>query len=121
MPDRSPDPRRERGRAGERIAAEYLARRGFRLVDANWRTRFGELDLIGWDGPTLVFVEVRSRRGLELGTAAESVDAAKQRQLRLMAEQYLERHAPQAEARIDVVTVLFGAGAPQVEHLVGAV
>lgn len=121
MPTGSPDPRRSTGRAGERIAAEYLAHRGLRIVDANWRTRFGELDLVAWDRDTLVFVEVRSRSGTQLGTAGESIGPDKQRRLRMMAEQYLQRHAPTAHARIDVVTVLFGSGPPRVEHLVGAV
>jgi putative endonuclease len=104
------------------VAAEFLARRGYRLLTANWRTRFGELDLIAREGDTLVFVEVRTRSGTSLGTAAESVGPAKQRQLRLMAEQYLQRHAPDASARIDVVTVFLPAsGAPRIEHIVGAV
>jgi putative endonuclease len=69
-----------------------------------------------------VFVEVRTRTGSDLGTAAESVGPAKQRQLRLMAEQYLQRHAPAAQARIDVVTVFLPpSGPPQIEHIEGAV
>ena len=69
-----------------------------------------------------MFVEVRTRASRALGTAAESVGAAKQRQLRVMAEQYLQQRAPRASARIDVVTVyLPAAGRPEIEHLVGAV
>jgi putative endonuclease len=99
-----------------------LAGQGYRIVERNWRTRFGELDLIGWSGDTLVFVEVRTRASGGLGTAAESVGPAKQRQLRLMAEQFLQQHAPNAAARIDVVTVRLGAvGPPSVDHIVGAV
>ena len=65
---------------------------------------------------------MRTRTGPALGTAAESVGPAKQRQLRLMAEQYLQRHAPEAAARIDVVTVFLPAvGRPRIEHIVGAV
>jgi len=91
-------------------------------VAANWRTRFGELDLVARQRDTLVFVEVRTRTGTALGTAAESVGPAKQRQLRLMAEQYLQRHAPDASARIDVVTVFLPPnGPPRIEHIEGAV
>jgi putative endonuclease len=69
-----------------------------------------------------VFVEVRTRTGAGFGTAGESVGPAKQRQLRLMAEQYLQRHAPDAAARIDVVTVFLPpGGSPRVDHIVGAV
>ena len=114
--------RRDRGRAGERIAAEYLRERGYRIVTTNWRTRLGELDLIAEQGGTLVFVEVRTRGSHTLGTAAESVGPAKRRQLLTMAQQYLQAHAPRAVARIDVVTVLTEPGAPpRVEHLPGAV
>jgi putative endonuclease len=91
-------------------------------VAANWRTRFGELDLIARQGSTLVFVEVRTRTVSGLGTAGESVGPAKQRQLRLMAEQYLQRHAPEASARIDVVTIFLPpGGSPEIDHIVGAV
>jgi putative endonuclease len=91
-------------------------------VAANWRTRFGELDLVARRGDTVVVVEVRTRTGPGFGTAGESVGPAKQRQLRLMALQYLQEHAPNAPARIDVVTVFLPpGGAPQIEHIEGAV
>ena len=69
-----------------------------------------------------MFIEVRTRTGVGLGTAAESVGPAKQRRLRLIAEQYLQRHAPAASGRIDVVTVFLPPGGPaRIEHIVGAV
>ena len=118
----SPDRRRATGRRGEEIAVEHLASRGYRIVDLNWRTRFGELDIVARQGDTLVFVEVRTRATGGFGTAGESVGPAKQRQLRRMAEQYLQLRAPSASARIDVVTVRLLPGVPpQVDHLVGAV
>ena len=117
-----PDRRGATGREGEALAADFLAERGYRLCAANWRTRFGELDLIAQDGRTVVFVEVRTRRGDAFGSAAESVGPTKQRRLRLMAEQYLQQHAPNTPARIDVVTVRLTSGRPPViEHIVGAV
>ena len=92
------------------------------MLAVNWRTRFGELDLIARDGQTVVFVEVRTRTGTGFGSAGESVGPAKQRQLRLMAEQYLQRHAPDAPARIDVVTVFLPpGGAARIEHITDAV
>lgn len=116
------DRRRDTGRHGEAAAAAHLTRLGYRVVDANWRTRFGELDLIAWHGATLVFVEVRTRTTRALGTGAESVGPAKQRKLRHMSEQYLQQHAPTATARIDVVSVyLPAAGPPEIEHIIGAV
>lgn len=65
---------------------------------------------------------MRTRRGDAFGSAAESVGPTKQRRLRLMADQYLQRHASNAPARIDVVTVRLSPGRPPViEHIVGAV
>lgn len=88
----------------------------------NWRTRFGEIDIVARDGMALIFVEVRTRTGRSMGTPGESIGPAKQRQMVRMAEQYLQQHAPTAHARIDVVTVFLGAaGRPEIEHLVGAV
>jgi putative endonuclease len=65
---------------------------------------------------------VRTRRGDAFGSAAESVGPTKQRRLRLMADQYLQQHAPDAPARIDVVTVRLTPGRPPlIEHIIGAV
>jgi len=114
--------RLETGRLGERAAVAYLRARGYRIVATNWRTRFGEIDVVAEQAGTLVFVEVRTRRTTGFGTAAESVDGRKQRQLVLMATQYLQRNAPTASARIDVITVSAAPHAPpEVEHLIGAV
>ncbi len=114
--------RRQVGQSGEQIAADYLRARGYQIVATNWRTRFGELDVIARHGGTLVFVEVRSRSTSTGATAAESVGPDKQRRLLRMAEQYLAEHAPRANARIDVVTVSFMPGRPpDVAHIPGAV
>jgi putative endonuclease len=110
------------GRHGERAAVVYLEERGYRILATNWRTRFGEIDVVAEQAGTVVFVEVRTRRTAGFGTAAESIDARKQRQLVLMARQYLQRHAPNASARIDVIAVsAAGQGGLEVEHLIGAV
>jgi putative endonuclease len=115
-------PRLATGRLGEQAAVAYLRARGYRVVTTNWRTRFGEIDVVAEHDGTLVFVEVRTRRTDGFGTAAESVDRRKQRQLVLMAGQYLQRHAPDASARIDVITVSSAGDAPpRIEHLIGAV
>jgi putative endonuclease len=114
--------RGEVGRRGEQIAADYLRARGYAVVTTNWRSRFGELDLVATYRGQVVFVEVRSRSTATVATAEESVGPDKQRRLLRMAESYLQQHAPNASARIDVVTVYFAAGqAPAVRHIVGAV
>ena len=99
------------------MALEYLRARGYEIVATNWRTRYGEIDIVARDRGTVVVVEVRARRSAGFGTAAESVGPQKRQRLVRMAEAYLQQHAPHASARIDVVTVDGG----RVEHLVGAV
>ena len=78
------------GRRGEAAAAAYLQRKGYGIIAANWRCTAGEIDLIATDGPTLVFVEVRTRRAAVHRLAEESVTPAKQRRLIALAQHYLQ-------------------------------
>lgn len=80
------------GRQGELLAADYLRKRGYCILDTNVRSRFGEMDIVAMDKQTLVFVEVRTRRGQAYGSAAESVTRRKQHKLQLLAEAYLAEH-----------------------------
>ena len=84
------------GAAAEDIAADYLEARGLHIIRRNHRCRFGEIDLIARDGQTLVFVEVRLRRGSSFGGALASITPAKQRKLMLTARHFLSgwREAP---------------------------
>jgi putative endonuclease len=87
---RIPDHRGGLGRRGEDLAAAHLERLGFAIVARNHRTRFGELDLIACDGRTLVFAEVKTRRGAQAGRSPlESVRDGKQTQVRRMASAWL--------------------------------
>ena len=63
------------------MAGRFLQEKGYRLLDANYRCRWGEVDIVAQEGDELVFVEVRTRRGAEYGTSEESVAAAKSRRL----------------------------------------
>ena len=81
----------DRGAAAEALAARFLQERGVRIVERNYRCRGGEIDIIARDGATLVFVEVRLRRGSAFGGAAASITATKQRRLGLAASHYLAR------------------------------
>ena len=99
-----PDRRRLRGDRGEKAAAHYLERRGFEILARNYACRFGEIDLIAADGATLVFVEVKLRRGGF--DPLEAVDERKQRHLSRVAFDFLRRYAMLARpARFDVVAV----------------
>ena len=109
------------GRYGERVAAAYLERKGWDVLDRNWRGRDGELDIVALDAGALVVVEVKTRRGLGYGHPAEAVTARKLARLRRLTAQWLEAHDTRPRSiRIDVIAVLVPrAGAAQLEHLVG--
>jgi len=110
------------GAFGERCAVRHLTGRGLRIVVRNWRCAAGEIDIIAWDDETIVFCEVKTRRGDGYGTPEEAVTAAKARRLRRLAAIWLAAsgvHA--AQVRFDVVSVrLAERGAAEVRHLRGA-
>ncbi len=98
--------RKRLGEAGEEIAARELARRGYILRERNWRCAEGELDIVAEQDRSLVFVEVRTRRGNQFGTPEESITPAKRAHLIAAAQAYLQLHSPQnSDWRIDVVAV----------------
>jgi len=118
------DPRRTLGRLGEDVARRHLERLGYTIADANFRTRFGELDLVALDGGALVFCEVKTRRAGS-GPPLESLHARKQRQVRNMAREWLSSriHRPAAsELRFDAIGITLDAAGRLVtlEHLRGA-
>ncbi len=107
----SPDLRDRLGRAGERAAEAHLRRRGFEVLDRNYRLRAGELDLIAFDGTTIVFCEVKSRRAGS-GSPWDALGPRKQRQVRAMAAAWLSQRAERptaAELRFDAIGVVFDA------------
>ncbi|MBK9030364.1 MAG: YraN family protein [Myxococcales bacterium] len=98
--------RHERGTAAERRAEAELVRRGYRVVERNYRARLGELDLIAYDGDVLVFVEVRSRADARHGGGLAAVPHAKQRQVARVAALYLAHRRPKfSSCRFDVVAI----------------
>jgi putative endonuclease len=120
-----PDPRRALGRRGEELAAEFLTRLGYRILETNLRTRRGEIDIIAEDPlePALVFIEVKTRRSSRFGSPAEAVDASKQQRLVRLAQAWLQRHPDRADdpCRFDIVGVLLdGGGSPAIEHIKAA-
>ncbi len=116
------DKRKQTGRQGEDLAATYLANKGYKILRRNWFCPTGELDLIAEDGNTLVFVEVRTRRGDRFGSAEESVTPAKQARLIELAQTYLQEAAvPPQPWRIDVVAVQLERGLPTIRHIENAV
>src|SRR5262245_11775712 len=96
----------EVGATSEDRAVSHLVRQGYRIVERNYRCKVGELDVVARDGNVLVFVEVRSRRSTEFGSALAAVSWQKRRKVTRVAQQYLVARRPKfAEARFDVVAI----------------
>ena len=113
--------RRERGSGGEEVAWRHLQSAGYTLLARNFRSRFGEIDLVVERAGVIVFVEVRSRRGDRYGTALESVDRRKQLQIGRMALEFLARKRMlDRSARFDVVAIEWQDGGPRIEHVENA-
>jgi len=104
----------EMGERGETLAYWYLRRAGYTMVARNRRARSGagELDLIGWDGPILAFVEVKTRASAEAGPPEAAVSRAKQKRIAKAAKEYLRRLGRKpVNYRFDIVSVLWDAEA----------
>lgn len=94
------------GKKGESLAADFLNKNGYRIVENNFRNRYGEIDIIAIDGKTLVFVEVKTKTGSKFGPPAMAVDGRKQRQLSRAALAYLtQKKLNNNPARFDVVAI----------------
>ena len=120
------DPRPALGQLGEQLAAEHLIRRGFEIVERNYRTRWGELDIVAFDGRVLTFCEVKTRRATAAGVnPLEAVRALKRSKVRKMAGRWLVERTdrPYADTvRFDAIGVTLDAGGRLIslEHLEGA-
>ncbi len=109
----------ETGAMGEDIAARYLEALGFEILERNFRSRAGEIDIVARDGETIVFVEVKARRPGPFGVASEQVTARKRRRLVNTALAYMAaRHMTGAGCRFDVVAVDIPRHGPPVVQLV---
>ncbi len=109
------------GKEGERIAENYLKKKGYRLVERNYRSPVGELDLIVLDRRVIVFVEVKTRTQERFGAPLETVPAIKQHRMMKAALFFLSHHGlHDREARFDVVGVSFEDGKPTIEHIENA-
>jgi putative endonuclease len=106
------------GRRGEEAAYFYLRRLGYVMVARNYRSprSRSELDLVGWDGDTLCFIEVKTRTTRDVKPAEAAVDPAKQRDLGQVAREFLRKISGNPPFRFDVVSIYFEGGPePQIE------
>ena len=110
------------GAHGERVAVRHLEECGWTVLDRNWRTRSGEVDVVAVRGGTVAFVEVKCRRSLLFGPPSLAVTPAKAARIRAVAAEWLAAHdLAEADVRFDVVSVLLPrTGAAVVERYEGA-
>jgi putative endonuclease len=116
-----PNKKQKFGEKGEAIAAQHLKKQGYRIIEKNYRTKLGEIDIIAKDKDTLVFVEVKSRRSWQFGNPKAAVTPQKQRKISMVALQYLKStHRSNASARFDVAAVTITRDKPQIEIIKNA-
>jgi putative endonuclease len=117
-----PDPRQTLGHGAERVAADFLTRAGFKVLERNVRLGHGEIDLVCRDSDAVVFVEVKCRRATWGDAPAAAVSWHKQRRLTRLAQHYLKwRRLENVRCRFDVVSVTIdAAGHTSMTHVRGA-
>jgi putative endonuclease len=111
------------GRRGEELAVAHLTKAGYRILDRNVRTRYGEIDVVAQDGGCIVFVEVRTFR-TDLMTPVESVGRRKQQRVAALSRAYLaEKGKADADWRADVIAITVPAGGapPVIDHIISAI
>ena len=112
------------GKWGESIVAEDMRKKGWCILAAGYRCRFGEIDLIASKGEFLSFVEVKLRKDTDYGTAAEAVTGRKQSRIRATAQLFLAQHPTDLQPRFDVAEVYAPQGlktpSPRVSYIENA-
>jgi len=117
LPARAADARHLTGRRGEEEAYFHLRQRGYVIVARNYRSprSRSEMDLVGWDGDTLCFIEVKTRNQRDFAPAEAAVDFEKQRDLSHVAREFMRKVRGEPPCRFDVVSVYLGSGKVEIE------
>ncbi len=110
------------GKSGEQMAARFLRKKGYRILELNYRTGRGEIDIIARNGQILVFIEVKTRKSDFLESPLAAVTIKKQRQISMVAQEYLRsNNLFDSEARFDVIAIKIKDGRhPHIEHIENA-
>jgi putative endonuclease len=110
------------GGAGEDLAAAVLVKKGYRIIERNYRYGKGEIDIIAKDGDVLVFIEVKARKNLEYGPPELAITKGKQQQIKKIASAYLyEKEIKETDCRIDVIAIQFmPKQKPRINHIKNA-
>ena len=105
------------GKKGEELAAEMLTGKGYEVIARNWRFRNAEIDIIAKKNKTVVFVEVKTRKSFYLSEPSFTVNKAKQKLLIGAADAFIKQKNLDAEARFDIVSIVFNQEQKKIEHL----
>ncbi len=109
------------GAWGEQLAAEYLRKKGYKIVASGYRCRYGEIDLVAQKRKNLAFVEVKLRKSDKFAEASEHVDYYKQKKLRATAALYLSQNPTKLQPRFDVIEIYAPEGVstqdPEIFHM----
>ncbi|QAT49601.1 YraN family protein [Caproiciproducens sp. NJN-50] len=105
------------GPLGETYAAEYLRKQGFQILERNYRSRFGEIDIIAENGQYIVFAEVKTRRASSLAEPEEAVTPGKQKKIAKTALLYLQKHPTRLQPRFDVIGIVAAGTGSAVQSL----
>lgn len=110
--------RQQKGKAGEELAASFLEKQGYRILQRNYRFDRGEIDLVAIESGELVFVEVKARHNDRFGSPEEAITPAKEEQLKKVAEGYLlERKLDHQACRFDIVSISYIGNTPEISVL----
>ena len=106
----------EFGRSGENLAEEFLKKSGHKIVEKNFKTKFGEIDIISKDGSTTVFIEVKTRRNNGFGAPQLSVNIHKQKHLARAALTFIKKNSLNSDYRFDIIAIC----GRKIEHIKNA-
>ena len=112
--------KKAKGAFGESLAAEYLADRGYKIIERNWRCRYGEIDIIAEKNGVIAFVEVKTRRENAMVQPFEAVGFSKQKKIILSAECYLQNCEKELQPRFDVAGITESKGTFKIDYLENA-
>lgn len=105
------------GKKGERIAKEFLKKKGYSILKENYRTPFGEIDIIAREKDVLVFVEVKTRTDLTFGSPFEAVNERKKEKTKKVALSFMKGLKKECPARFDVLSINVEDGKEKIEHI----
>lgn len=115
------DKRKELGKSGEQLAREYLRKKGYKILEHNYRTRYGEIDIIAQQDSSIVFIEVRTKRTPKFGPPQLSITKFKRNQITKSALAYIKENAISDQScRFDVVAITFESSGTKIDHIENA-